>query len=70
MDFVISGLAPVLASAGETNGTITNAITGSMQTVANDMLGLISSVVPIVLPIVGAVMLVTLGVRLLKKFKG
>lgn len=67
MEFFAFGLAPILAAAGEPT-TISDAVTGAMTTAANDMLGLLGSAVPIVLPVVAGVLLVSFGIKILRKF--
>lgn len=48
--------------------TITDAITGMATTIANDGVGMLVSVVPVLAPIVGAVIVATLGYRFVKRF--
>ena len=65
--------APALAFAeGETGGsasaTITSAITDMAGTVATDATGMLVAVIPVLAPIVGAVIVATLGYRFVKRF--
>ena len=62
---VIMTTMPVLAES--TGGTANTAVSGAMQTVANDMIATGNSVIPIALTVVGLAMVVVFGVRMFKK---
>lgn len=47
--------------------TITTALTGQFTTVAKSLTDIIGDVLPIALPVVGAVLVVTLGIKIFKK---
>lgn len=47
--------------------TVTGAVVSGLSTVATDALGLIGSVVPVALPVVGAVIAVTIGIKAFKR---
>ena len=51
-----------------TAGSVTEAMTSALSTTASDMMGAISSVVPVAVPVVGAILVVTLGIKVFKKF--
>lgn len=59
---VISSL--VFASS---TGTANTAVTGAMQTVADDMIATGNAVIPIALTVVGISLVVVFGVRMFKK---
>lgn len=68
-------VAPVsyslVASAEESSGNYTaleNAMTSSMSATTNSMISVIGKILPYVLVVVGAVLVITLGIRLFKKF--
>jgi len=48
--------------------TVTSALTGALTTIANDMTGAVSAVVPIAVPVLGGILVVSLGIRAFKKF--
>lgn len=58
---------PVLAEGGSTGGTASTAVTGAMQTVANDMIATGNSIVPIALTVVGISLVVIFGIRMFRK---
>lgn len=47
--------------------TVVTAMTSGLQSIAADTLSGIGSIVPIALPIMGAVVVITVGIRLFKK---
>ena len=51
-----------------TVSSITSALTTGLTTTANEMLGAISSILPVTLTVVGAILVVTLGIKVFKKF--
>ena len=57
---------------GEVTGTaaISSAVTTALATTQSDALSLIASVLPYALAIVGAVLVVTIGIRVFKKISG
>lgn len=50
------------------SATITTAITNMAQSVATDGVNMLVAVIPVLAPIVGAVILATLGYRFVKRF--
>lgn len=54
----------------EGTATITTAITGLAQSVATDGVNMLIAVVPVLAPIVGAVIVATLGFKFVKRFSG
>lgn len=52
---------------GNTMSTITTALTTALQSVSNNAMSVIADVLPYALTIVGAVMVVTIGIRVFKK---
>ena len=57
---------PVLAESNAMS-TITSAMTTSFTSIVGDRMTTIGSILPIVLPVVGAVAVIFLGVRLFKR---
>ena len=51
-----------------TAGSVTEAMTSALSTTASDMMGAISSIVPVAVPVVGAILVVTLGIKVFRKF--
>ena len=49
---------------------ISTALTTSFKSVGSELTGIISSVLPIALPIVGGVMVVVIGIKIFKKITG
>ena len=49
---------------------ISTALTTSFTSVGSELTGIISSVLPIALPIVGGVMVVVFGIKIFKKITG
>ncbi len=73
----LSSMALSVATfAEETGGSTTSEVTASgaleqgLTTVANDMKGSIVSILPICLGVVGAVLVITFGIKIFKKFTG
>lgn len=52
----------------EGTATITTAITNMAQSIATDGVNMLIAVVPVLAPIVGAVIVATLGYRFVKRF--
>lgn len=48
--------------------TVITALTGALSTIAGDMTDAVGAVVPIALPVVGGILVVTLGIKAFKKF--
>ena len=57
----------VSAFAESTGGTANTAVTGAMQTVANDMVATGNAIIPIALTVVGIALVVVFGIRMFKK---
>lgn len=57
-----------MMSLTTTAGSVTEAMTSALSTTASDMMGAISSIVPVAVPVVGAILVVTLGIKVFKKF--
>lgn len=55
------------SGGGTGTGTASSAVTGAMQTVANDMVATGNAIIPIALTVVGIAMVVVFGVRIFKK---
>lgn len=73
LSVMVCALCAVGAHAeGETTGSagVASAVTSALQQTSNDALSIISSVLPYALAIVGAVLVVTIGVRVFKKISG
>lgn len=56
-----------LSVFAESAGSASTAVTGAMQTVANDMLATGNAIIPIALTVVGLALVVVFGVRIFKK---
>ncbi|MDK2964716.1 hypothetical protein [Lacrimispora sp.] len=49
---------------------VTTALTSGIATIAADALSAVGSVIPVALPIVGAIVVVSLGLKVFKKVTG
>lgn len=58
------------ASGTETAVDMAKVVSDGLTSVASDMTGVISAIVPIALGIVGAVMVVTFGIKIFKRLTG
>lgn len=67
MSMLATMLVCVSAFAETTGGTANSAVTGAMQTVANDMVATGNAIIPIALTVVGIALVVVFGVRMFKK---
>lgn len=47
---------------------VTAALTAALGTVASDMTGAVASIVPIAVPVIGGILVVTLGIKAFKRF--
>lgn len=47
---------------------VTDALTSALSTIAGDMTGAIGAIVPIAVPVIGGILVVTLGIKAFKKF--
>lgn len=48
--------------------TVTAALTTALGTIASDMTGAIAAVLPIAVPVLGGILVVTVGIKAFKKF--
>lgn len=48
--------------------TVTSALTAALGTIASDMIGAVSAVVPVAVPVLGGILVVTIGIKAFKKF--
>lgn len=60
----------LLDGAGAVASTATDALVSGLTQVGTDMSGMITKVLPIGLTIVGAVMVITFGIKIFKKVTG
>ena len=60
-------LFSMIAGEGQAAVTVSQSLLNSMQTVANDCLSFLTSALPIVLPVVGAGIVVAFGNKTFKK---
>lgn len=51
-------------------GTVIAGLTESIASIADDVMSAIGSILPYALPIVGAVLVVTIGIKVFKKVSG
>lgn len=47
---------------------VTESLTSALTRIASDMTGAVSAVVPIAVPVLGGILVVTLGIKAFKKF--
>lgn len=48
--------------------TVTAALTTALGTIASDMTGVVGAIVPVAVPVLGGILVVTLGIKAFKKF--
>lgn len=60
-------LFSMIAGEGQAAVTVSQSLLDSMQTVVNDCLSFLTSALPIVLPVVGAGIVVAFGIKTVKK---
>ena len=60
----------VLANEAGTIATVTGALTTGITTIAGDAMSAAGSVVPVALPIMGAIVVVGIGIKVFKKVTG
>lgn len=48
--------------------TATSAMTTALSSIADEMKGAINAIIPIAVPIIGGILVVTLGIKAFKKF--
>lgn len=60
-------LFSMIAGEGQAAVTVSQSLLNSMQTVVNDCLSFLTSALPIVLPVVGAGIVVAFGIKTFKK---
>lgn len=51
-------------------GDVTTALTGAITTIASDAMGAITAILPVALPIVGAGVVVSIGLKVFKRVSG
>ena len=61
-------MVPLEASSAATMETVTTALKTAMTSVANGAMGAIGDILPIALPVMGAIVVVGIGVKVFKKF--
>ena len=64
---VICSLAMTSLAFASATGTANSAVTGAMETVANDMIATGNAIIPIALTVVGIALVVVFGVKMFKK---
>ena len=62
---IMVSAVPVLAE--ESASSITSTLTSSFTSIANDVMSMFSSILPVALPIVGAGLVISLGIRIFYK---
>lgn len=60
-------LMPLFAAEGSGASSIQNALTTGFTTVANDALSAIGAILPIALPVLGAIVVIMVGIRIFKR---
>lgn len=48
--------------------TVTTALSSALTTIASDMTGVVGTIIPIAVPVLGGILVVTLGIKAFKKF--
>lgn len=60
----------LLDGASTVASSVSDALVSGLTQIGSDMSGMITKVLPIALGIVGAIMVITFGIKLFKKFTG
>lgn len=50
------------------SATATSAMTTALSSIAEEMSGAVNSIIPIAVPVIGGILVVTLGIKAFKKF--
>lgn len=69
----VSALAPVAVFAEGTSGTISDVTTGmttGLTTIASDCMSALGQIVPVALPVMGAIVVISLGIKIFRKVTG
>lgn len=66
--FAVSAVPAFAESTGSSG--VTSAMTTAFSTIAGDAMSMISSVLPVVLPILGAIVLIGIGIKVFRKVTG
>ena len=61
---------PGIMMLSESAGGVTDALTTSFTSIGADLTSMIGKVLPIALPIIGSVMVVTFGIKIFRKVTG
>lgn len=64
---VMCSMLSCIAVFASSTGTANTAVTGAMQTVADDMIATGNAIIPIALTVVGIALVVVFGVKMFKK---
>lgn len=67
---VTSGVTAFASEGGSTNGAITQSMVTAFTSIKDDILSAISKIAPIALPVLGAGLLVVVGIKIFKKVTG
>lgn len=65
--YAFLGALGSLFLTGETTSSIQNALTNGFTTVASDALNAIAAILPIALPVLGAIIVIMVGIRIFKR---
>lgn len=68
---MVGGHVAVVAAEGvSTVKTVTDALTNSLQSAGSDLLGVVSSIIPVVIPVMIAIAAIGIGLKVFKKVTG
>ena len=60
----------VPAFAESSSSSVSSALTTSFSSIASDAMSMIAAILPVALPIMGAVVLISVGIRIFRKVTG
>ena len=67
---VTSGVTAFASDGSSTNGSITSSMVTAFTSIKDDILSAIAKIAPIALPVLGAGLLVVVGIKIFKKVTG
>lgn len=68
MWYLYSLLPTILTGSGATS--VGDSLTSSLSTVASDALDTIGGILPVALPVLGAIIVISVGIRIFRKISG
>lgn len=67
---VMATAVPVFASSGGTYDEVSGAMVTAVTSIASSALGAIGDIVPVAAPVLGAMLIISIGIKTFKRFSG